>query len=89
MKSKKQLFEVLEKIIGQEFDLRTGGVSDETYGKKSFIYLWDVKDNFGVEREKLELALEAEGFKVMRDYYPGSQTLEIQVSYFKGWHWDE
>ena len=89
MKSKKQLFEVLEKIIGQKFDLSTGGVSNETYGKKSCIYLWDVVANYGVEREKLELALEAEGFKVNRQYYLGSQTLEIQVSYFKGWHWDE
>lgn len=23
------------------------------------------------------------------NYWPGSGTSEIQVSYFKGWHWDE
>jgi hypothetical protein len=80
-KSKKKLFEFLDAEGAP-----VKGKGDETYGKKSMIYIsWpDPK-----ARKEWERRLEDAGFKVHKDYWPGSSTSEIQVSYFKGWHWDE
>ena len=61
-------------------------VSDETYGKNSCIYLYHGEKN---TRRALERLLEARGHRVDRDYYLGSGTLEVEVSFFKGYHWDE
>lgn len=79
-KSKKKLKEFL-----QEKGVNPGW-SNETYGKDSMIYLsWESPS----ERTEWENRLEDAGFKVHRRYWPGSSTSEIQVSYFKGHHWDE
>jgi len=61
-------------------------VSDETYGRNSCIYLYHGEKN---TRRDLEKLLEARGHRVDRDYYLGSGTLEVEVSFFKGYHWDE
>lgn len=80
-KSKKKLKEFLYKNGDPSV-----GWSDETYGRDSMIYIqWGSP----TERKEWEEKLEDAGFKVNRRYWPGSSTSEIQVSYFKGTHWDE
>ncbi|MEF8794018.1 hypothetical protein [Thiohalorhabdus sp.] len=94
LKSKKKLFEFLDTVdptlIGgvgyfAKHGLNHVKVSDETYGKRSMIYLsargWQ-------ERIELERQLKRNGFHPQEDYgVPGK--LEVQVSYFKGKNWDE
>lgn len=69
-------------------DLRKGvkGVSDETYGRKSVIYLYTASPEArSVLTGKLsDLGIEADSL-----YNPGGRTVAVNVSYFKGWHWDE
>jgi hypothetical protein len=71
-------------------DLKRGtqprNVSDETYGNKSCVY---VSAGSPQLRTKMERILTRAGFKVSETYSPTSACSEIQVSYFKGWHWDE
>ena len=70
-------------------DLRAGtvkGVCDETYGRKSHLY---IRVDSMASRRAVEAILEREGGKVNRDYSPGSAVVDVQVSYFKGWHWNE
>jgi hypothetical protein len=62
------------------------GVSDETYGKKSMLYL-RTKDM--AHRKAIEDFFEKKNIKAFPRYSPGSPVVEVQVSYFKGWHWDE
>lgn len=61
-------------------------LGDETYGRKSMLYI-SCPDK--ATRRRLERHLEAKGAKVNRDYWPASSTVEVQVTYFKGWHHDE
>lgn len=85
MKSKKKLFEFLNYYYGKKtIDLESSIISNETYGNKSFIY---IKVAMGSDRTTLKNRLIKEGFKVSPNYGPDS--LEVQVSYFKGWHWNE
>jgi AMMECR1 domain-containing protein len=90
MKSKKKLFEALTMFFqnGEYIDkgLAAAGIRNETYGRKSCIYI-DTKDQS--ERKNLEGCLGMKGFKVNREYWPGSAVLEVQVSYFKGENWNE
>jgi hypothetical protein len=92
MKSKKVLFQDLAQTGLPEFGdilkckLEHRKVSNETYGPKSFIY---VTFSDHSQRRTMERQLEARGHKVCPDYWPGSAVAEIQVSYFKGWHWAE
>lgn len=90
MKSKKALFEALDEYFAtNRFStekLNAKGVSNETYGRKSCIYV-----NCGdpVVRRQLDIFLSVRGFKVNRNYNLGGSRTEIQVSYFKGTSWDE
>ena len=86
--SKKKLFATLDKYImtSTRFDLNHPMISNETYGKKSCIYIHCTSVG---NKNSLIDTLEAEGFKINSGYAPNSQTIEVQVSYFKGWHWDE
>ena len=59
---------------------------NETYGKQSMLY---VSAPDMVTRRRLEQFLKSKGAVVNRGYSPGSPTLEVQVRYFKGYHWDE
>ena len=92
MKSKKKLFEALQRINPERFpnvakkQRQAGYISNETYGKKSMIYITESSHE---ARKKLESQLMDEGFNVQTSYWPGSSVLEVQVSYFKGWHWDQ
>ncbi len=90
MLSKKQLFKALDVyFVTTEFTtkgLNATGLSNETYGRDSMIY---VSANSEWQRIKLEEFLIKRGFKVHTNYHPGGTRAEVQVSYFKGWHWDE
>lgn len=89
-KSKRKLFEWLE-AEGAPYKKE----GDETYGRKSMIYIrWpDVPT-----RDEWEQRLQQAGFKVHTNYArhdrrwpdrPTEPLSEIQVSYFKGHNWDE
>jgi hypothetical protein len=91
MKSKRTLFQDLAalEIAGLEGigdrKLDHPRISNETYGRKSFVYVTFAKG----ERVQMERRLAALGHKIHPDYWPGSSVSEIQVTYFKGWHWNE
>jgi hypothetical protein len=69
-------------------DVRSGNVSrsvcDETYGSASFLYISCPTPETRVTFMK---ALKAKGFKCKARQ--DDRSVEVQVSYFKGWHWDE
>jgi len=88
MKSKKKLFAFLKARYGKTVGLTTEGVGDETYGRASMIYVYDW-NIFKAKRADAERELEAAGFKVHKGWSEGTNGSEIQVSYFKGYHWDE
>jgi poly-D-alanine transfer protein DltD len=88
LKSKKTLFSVLDEFFKtteySKNQLKAKGINDETYGKDSRIYI-----SAGPKRRQLESFLKNKGFKVHTDYYPGSDIVEVSVSYFKGNQWDK
>ena len=90
MKSKKELFKWLSLFFQNEayasLGLKAPGISNETYGRKSCIYVHCTTPG---ERMNLEGFLMGRGFKVNRDYDFGGSSSEIQVSYFKGVGWNE
>ena len=89
MKSKKKLFNDLSLYFGTnefaEKGLKAKGISNETYGRKSCIYI-----NCGeaAVRNQVESFLSLRGYKVNRNYNPGGSRTEVQVSYFKGNQWN-
>ncbi len=87
MKSRKALFVSLDKFFQTDKFTKKGDfiVGNETYGKKSFIYV--PADN-GQMRRSLEAFLVAEGFEINPGYAPGHSTAEVRVSYFKGNRWN-
>ena len=87
LKSKSKLFTFLSRLFKQDFSLKHPAIGDETYGPKSFIYIYC--DKLEMKRRELENKLEEAGFKTCRSYSPGQPVIEVAVSYFKGWHWDE
>ena len=92
MHSKKKLFAHLAQLNIAGFEdivakgLKHPRIGDETYGKKSCIYI-----RFAnlLERRRVERELSRLGHKVDAGYCIGDARTEVQVSYFKGWHWDE
>ena len=89
MKSKKKLFAALDELAGttefSEKGLEHPKIMNETYGNQSCIYVsFDTPET----RVQTERKLKAKGFAVNKDYWPGSCTAEIRVSYFKGYKWD-
>jgi hypothetical protein len=96
MLSKKQLFISLDEFYNDRYgygesayqlqELSHPFISNETYGRKSMIYIHTGDTDI---RKKLESWLDADGFKVNRNYSKGNPVTEVQVSYFKGWHWAE
>lgn len=61
-------------------------ISNETYGPSSHVYVYTGSPE---KRRDLEAKLAGEGIRCNTDYSPGGNTLDVPVSYFKGWHWDE
>lgn len=90
MLSKKKLFEALSEIMKDptilELGLKHSRVCNETYGKKSCVYFTCDSPE---QRAVVEQQLHRRGFKVNFTYWRISPMIEVQVSYFKGHHWDE
>ena len=89
LKSRKALYEALVALRIPGIVVPEGGhtkMSNEVYGKKAMIYVYCSSVGQRVEAEK---ALEAQGFKTQPDYDIGHPTMAVQVSWFKGYHWDE
>jgi len=88
--SKSKLFKLLDEFFNTtEFTskgLKSDKISNETYGKKSFIYIYT--DSLE-ERRNLERFLEKNKVNVNRNYDTKGTALEVEVGYFKGFHWDE
>ena len=88
MKSKKALFQVLDEYFNTDrfvvMGLKARGISNETYGRKSCIY---INCGFTDTRRNLENFLTVRGFKVNRDYNTERATVEVIVSYFRGDQW--
>ena len=86
LKTVEQVSDILlkNKLINTPIERKKANA--ETYGKRTFLYI-----NFGnkKKREKAERTLITEGAKPNHDYWPGSGIAEVQVRYFKVWHWDE
>jgi hypothetical protein len=86
-KSKKKLFEALDQFFGTDAYSKNGlnakGISDETYGRDSQIYI----DCQG-RRKELESFLRVNDFMVNSSYGKGGDYTEVGVSYFKGYHWN-
>jgi hypothetical protein len=61
-------------------------VGYEAFGRKvcAFINVADMQ-----ERARCEKALQEAKQKVNPSYWPGHPVVEVQVTYFKAWHWDE
>jgi hypothetical protein len=82
-KSKKHLFPLLDQFFDTgrytALKLDAEGISNETYGKDSRIYI-----NSQGRRAELENFLAKNGFKVHRSYNPGGIRVEISVTYFRG-----
>lgn len=60
--------------------------SCEAYGRDVRCYL--TLDDMA-KRNQLEKYLRTKGISPYATYAPGRPTVEIPVSYFKAWHWDE
>ena len=86
LKSRKALFTALQSVPGVELPETYKGLPNEIYGRRAMIYL---RFETPGARNTAEQILSDQGFKVNRNYWPGSSTMEVRVSYFKGWHWDE
>jgi len=81
--SKKRLIPLL---IDNGFIESDKVVSYEAFGKKvfAFIYLKDMET-----RSRLERFLKDRKLNPDTRYSPGHPIVEVPVSYFKAWHWDE
>ena len=91
LQSKTKLFEIL-RVETEDEEFRKGlshpSIGNETYGRKSMVYVhWNLIPGF--DRKSGEETLEAYGCNVNRRYWPGHEVSEVQVSYFKGHHWQE
>lgn len=86
-KSRKALADALKEMGRIPQDFKPENFSNEVYGRNARIYLRFAKDV--ADRRALETELERRGFTINRDYYPGSAFIDVGVSYFKGFHWDE
>lgn len=60
--------------------------SCEAFGRdiRCYVHLDDMD-----KRKQLEKFLKTKGIAADPAYYPGKPVVDIPVSYFKAWHWDE
>lgn len=85
--SKKKLFQTLDDIYEvdafTEAQLSHHMIGNETFGRKSCIY---VNTNSPEEKMVVQRELIINDFAVNEKYGRGTNRIEVQVSYFKGWH---
>lgn len=91
LKSKKKLFQFLTEWYDDptfaDQGLKRAGVDNETFGRKSVIYLYLKRESDAI---KLQDVLQRHGFVVDERYNQvNPKTVAVQVSYFKGHNWDE
>lgn len=86
-KSRKALADALKEMGRIPQDFKPEKFSNEVYGRNACIYLYMAKDL--KDRRDLELELSRRGFVINSDYDPRGLVIEVSVSYFKGFHWDE
>lgn len=81
--SKKRLLAVLKDLGFIEKDEQVGY---EAYGRdvQAYINVKSLQD-----RQALESILRLLGQSVNDNYAPGSKVVNVGVTYFKAWHWDE
>lgn len=99
MKSKRTLFQILPQltqainpVLAERFRnvndpkqrLEHRFIGNETYGRNSRIY---ISTHDASERRELTHKLTEQGFKVYTDYGVPN-VVEVQVTYFQGWHYD-
>jgi len=61
-------------------------ISDETYGRDSRLYIRCPSHSI---RRALEARLRSKGVTTVNEsYWPSSNTVEVGVTFFKGWHYD-
>jgi len=70
-------------------DLKRGvrGVTDETFGRDSRLFLHFAKSP--EERAKLVRFLERKGVTTIDHGSNYGNRVDVGVTYFRGWHWDE
>lgn len=73
-------------LLLAEGEFTPKNISYEAYGRKVCAY---ISVNDMATRERLEKFLIGQGLRVDRQYSPVRPTVEVQISYFKAWHWDE
>lgn len=83
MKSKKELLEDMVFLSPIGFD--SVRVDDETYGKRSFMYLWTGEGARDWWSEQLALL----GHVIDKAWTRQNKGVAVRVRYFRGWHWDE
>lgn len=86
--SRQKLYDALKKLkrdgLGVNLPSSYKEFRNETYGRKSMIYVdWKTSD----DKKQGESELSSQGFRIRR--YDPPTTSEVQVTYFKGLHWDE
>ena len=91
MQSKTNLFMVLDTIFNKDFEFYDAAlehpmIENETFGRRSYIYILNKTQE---ARAALEEKLRLVGFTPSNDYGPAGSITEVQVKYFKGFHWDE
>ena len=84
--SKTKLFEHLVTLGWEAPSLDHDKIGNETYGRNSRIYL---STSTPEDRTKLENDLEDLGHSINRGYWKGSSVVDVGVTFFKGYHWDE
>jgi hypothetical protein len=63
------------------------GLSDETFGRDSRIYIHCPTH---ADRHRIEASLQGEGVTTVHtEYWPASRIVCVGVTYFKGWNWNE
>lgn len=87
MKSKTALFDALHEITGDKTYVEKGlahpSISNETYGKKSYVYVHRMT---AFAADVIAYELDIRGFEVDSRV---KGRVDVRVSYFKGHHWDE
>jgi hypothetical protein len=89
MHSRKRLYEDLtqlkkDKALAVKLPDSYKNMNNEVYGKQACIYV--CCETEGAKADTIHY-LKKLGHKI-NEKYQATHMIEVQVSYFKGWHWD-